>query len=135
MMSTEHEFERRMIHAAHQRVEVTYQDRHDVTRTGTLLYWPSSTKPRRSGARAKIRTAGGHHIAVDVDRVTPPAPGALLNPQPSTSTTTGNPQPSTLNPDSRVSVHDFGRACSVLARDVRGRPEGRPSSRQGIDTR
>ena len=45
MMSTEHEFERRMIHAAHQRAEVTYQDRHDVTRTGTLLYWPSSTRP------------------------------------------------------------------------------------------
>lgn len=60
MTSTEHELERRMIHAAHQRAEVTYQDRHDVTRTGTLLYWPSSTRPRRSGASAKIRTAGGH---------------------------------------------------------------------------
>jgi hypothetical protein len=135
MTSTEHELERRMIHAAHQRAEVTYQDRHDVTRTGTLPYWPSSTRPRRSGARAKIRTAGGHHLAVAVDRVTPPAPGALLNPQPSTSTTAGQAQPSTLDPDSRVSVHDFGRPGSVLARDVRGRPEGRPSPRQGPDTR
>jgi hypothetical protein len=51
---------------------------------------------------------------------------STLNPQPDIET----PAPSTLNPDSRVSVHDFGRAGSVLARDVRGRPEGRPSPRQ-----
>ena len=75
--------------------------------------------------------AGGHHIAVAVDRVTPPAPGALLTPQPSTSTTAGQAQPSTLDPDSRVSVHDFGRPGSVLARDVSGPPWCGPPPRSG----
>lgn len=120
-----------MIHAAAERLEVTYTDRHGTARAGTLVYWPSTTGARRNGARAKVRTPGGHYVTVPTDQVDQPS---TLNPRPQVETP--DParleRPSTLDldPSSRVSVHDFGRSGTVRARDVRGRPERRPPSRQ-----
>lgn len=133
--------ERRGTELARQRAEVTYLDRRNRTQAGTLVYWPASTGTRPSaGARARIRTTGGHFVSIEPDRITLPD-GATLDPQPEVET---NPQPSTLKRRSRVSVHELGPDGTLVARDVgappggrslgsnvvRPRAEGRPPSRQ-----
>lgn len=117
--------ERRGTELARQRATVTYTDRRNRTQHGTLIYYPATTGTRPStGALARIQTPAGHHISIDPDRVTLPD-GATLNPQPVVET---NPQPSTLNQRSRVSVHELGPDGTLIARDVGAPPGPGPST-------